>query len=342
MIDSAALVAQRLALLPTLLAEVLSACRAQAVETLRTAPQPILITGGGLSEGPGRLLGAMLRAVGVAADFVPLSEFVGEQVPQAGGTLVLFSQGLAPNARFPLVHLRAFRRTLLITSVRLSDPDLSRDLVGWAAWLRAHHAEVLCIPPLDEPGLLLRVLGPAAQALAACTLVDPTSPILDALPACYEPSAANPHATLVRDGMLPPVALVASGRYGEACHGLRWKLLEGLQLPDPPVWDLLQVVHGPLQSFYLRPQTLVVLARADAPHEAALAARVPLVCDQRHHRVLTLSSHLPGFFAYFAQDAQLNWLVLDALVRGGTDLACWPGKDCDGPLYELSPPVPMG
>lgn len=324
---------------------------------LGSADGPVWVTGGGMSEGPARYLVALLTARGVLAEYVPLSEFVATEIagsqavgPSAhrAGTLVLFSQGLAPNARFPLLHTQRFRRSILLTSVTPTQKQTAGQpgTADFAAAAQARGVQVLTLPPPDEEGLLLRVVGPAVQALAAAWLAGVLWADLQRVPSVYtdvlDPDLPPDLCLRVGDD-LPPVALIASGRYASACFGLRWKLLEGLQLPDPPIWDLLQVAHGPLQSIWQRPQTLVLLTRAAAPHEAALQAALMQVFQPPRHRVLSLAAHaLPGLLAYFEHDAQLNRLVHAALESDSPrspaiDLIDWPGRGFDGPLYGYAP-----
>lgn len=367
---SARRLGERMASLPSALSEALGVLdqTAMPIAPLSSVDAPICVTGGGMSEGPARFLVALLVERGTQAEYVPLSEFVGSAAdPDAAydapskrhGTLVIFSQGLAPNARFPLLHAQRFRRCLLVTAVDPAAANVGREkqrlTARLAASAQSRGVQVLTLPPADEEGLLLRVVGPAVHALAAAFLAGFAPALLRQIPAVYQANQASvlpPCMSLRTDGDLPPVALIASGRYANACFGLRWKLLEGLQLPDPPIWDLLQVAHGPLQSIWTRSQTLLVLQRAAAPHEAPLQGALAAVFCSPRHRIVTLpASHLPGLLAYFEHDAQLNRLVLDGLehraaLRPGDPAPCpaidlmdWPGRGHDGPLYDLAPAV---
>lgn len=306
-----------------------------------------LVTGGGMSEGPAQLLVALLGELGVSAAYVPLSEFVAPAVRGAGDTLVLFSQGLAPNARFPLLHANAFRHVFVVTSVEPSLDAPSHDPRRIAAEAERGGARVVRVPPADEGGLLLRVMGPAIAALAAVLLARPLlrrarrtelEASIAQVAGAYERALASVASPLLVEGELAPIALVASGRHGAACHGHRWKLLEGLLVPDPPVWDVLQVAHGPLQSLYERPHTLVALERDEAAHEHALVDRLAEVLVPGRHVLHRIRARLPGLLAWFEHDAELDARLLATLRERPVDLASWPGKDRDGPLYGIAPP----
>jgi hypothetical protein len=127
---------------------------------------------------------------------------------------------------------------------------------------------------------------------------------------------------------------VAIGGDVALADGLRNKVLEGLGVAHPPVWDLCALVHGPLQSFYDREATLVLLER-DTASAADLVGRLMRVLHPERHRVIRLRSSVPAAYALLDYELQLDWLVLDALQRRPRDLVEWPGKGCDAPLYEL-------
>ncbi len=328
--ETLALLTNRVQSIPTALKEVLS------IDLPAPATRRFAVTGGGLSEGPARFLVALLDGeLGLPATYWPLSAFAAPSIPRTNATLVLFSQGLAPNARLPLEHTESFDSTIVFTSVR--DP---RQLAA----TRHHNVTIVTLPPLEESGLLLRVIGPACATLAAAlfgrALSKDTLPPLDAVPALYEDwQPTSTETGLVHSGILPQVALVAGGRYLRSLFGLRWKLLEGLHVPDPPIWDFLQVAHGPFQSFYHAPMTLLALERPEAPHEAALADRLAEVLAPERHRLLRVRARHPFPLAWFEHDARFNALLIDALRARPTDLINWPGRGHDGPLYEIAPPV---
>lgn len=341
----AQLVAERLATLPACLQSLLdSHCKdtshdRRIIRPLCTTDGPVWVTGGGMSEGPAHYLVSLLSQQGISAAFVPLSEFVADSLPQPGKTLVLFSQGLAPNARFPLRHHPAFQRTIVITSVEPNPDAASASIPRQLADLVAQGIEPLVVPPPQESGLLLRVIGPTVQALAAATVSGlPVSQLLS-IPIRYQQLLASaPPQDLFPSHEPQRLAIVSGGRYGAACFGLRWKLLEGLLTIDPPIYDLLQVAHGPLQSMWNQPAVLLLLERHDAPHEAPLYARLRQVFSEPRHRVLSLRSEtLPGLLAYFEHAAQLDVLLLHALRTLAPPLDRWPGQGLDGPLYDLAP-----
>jgi hypothetical protein len=282
-----------------------------------------ITTGTGASEGPARALATLLRQAGVLADFAPISSFAEE--PPHADVCVVVSQRLSPNARVPLSRAASFAHTLLVTTV----DEAPRGV------------RIVKHGPRDEPGLLLRVAGPAA-AMATCIQIAhevasfnqrnglsvPVAPLEGALRSARERASAG-------SGSLHELAgFVALGGDVALADGLRNKVLEGLGVAHPPVWDLCGLVHGPLQSFYDRQATLVLLER-DNRTTRNLTARLMRVLDPARHHVIRLRSSLPGAYALLDFELQLDWLVVDALEARPRDLVDWPGKGCDAPLYEL-------
>jgi hypothetical protein len=311
---------------------------------LPEAPPPYLVTGLGLSQVPARLLVAQLGEFGLAAEYVPPSEFVTHSSSKHSGTLVLFSQELSPNARFVLWHQPNFQRMIVFTSLVPDATAPTDDARRMLADAVARNACCVTLPPREECGFLLRVVGPAVAALAGMRWAHElrgqsiTHEWLSSIADQYAyPSPNIDHCdTLVQNGAIDPVALIASGRYGAACYGFKWKLLEALHIFEPPMWDILQVAHGPFQSLYEKSHTLIVLERSSRAHEQGLTQHLCEMVAPDRHRILTLRAKMPGLCSWFEHDAQLNALIVATLRQHPIDLTNWPGKGTDGALYGLT------
>jgi hypothetical protein len=299
-------------------------------------------TGAGSSEGPARVLATLLRAEGFVADFTPISSFIDSAPP--ADVCVVVSQRLSPNALVPLARADAYRHVLLVTTV--DEEDLERVVP------HARSVRLLKHGPREEDGLLLRLIGPAAATAMILRLAShvienrgaepPISIDAQALEVENALATAPERAERAMVGIDPRalfdvVGLVAVGADVALCDGLRHKLLEGLGRAHPPLWDLCQLVHGPLQSFYDRTATLVVLEREPNPN---LMNRLTRVLDPKRHRLVSLRSALPGPLALVDFDHQLDHLVLRALRAQPRDLIEWPGKGRDAPLYDLGKESP--
>jgi hypothetical protein len=289
------------------------------------------------------VLATLLRTAGFVADFTPISSFIDAAPP--ADVCVVVSQRLSPNALVPLARAGAYRHVLLVTTV--DEEDLERV----APHARSVH--LLKHGPREEGGLLLRLIGPAAATamilrLASHVTIEnrgaqpPISIDAQALDVENALATSRERAERAMVGIDPRalfdvVGLVAVGTDVALCDGLRHKLLEGLGRAHPPLWDLCQLVHGPLQSFYDRTATLVLLEREPNPN---LMNRLTRVLHPERHHVVSLHSALPGPLALVDFDHQLDHLVLRALRAAPRDLIEWPGKGRDAPLYDLGKESP--
>lgn len=310
-------------------------------------------TGIGSSAANARLLASVLsEELALPARFVAAATAAR---PDAGGpddALVVFSQGLSPNACHALAHPERFGRVILVTAV---DPGRSSaDRVARLEAARAGGVRVLPLPSElgEEDGALARVAGPGVGHVVALALARALARRLGrTLSGCDVPmdrlcarlaaadravEAAFPTSTPLPFSPERPLVLLASGGYGERATHLATKVLEGMLLPAPPLWDLLDFAHGPFQQLHDRPALLVLLARADAPQEPALLERLRAML-QPHHDLRVLRAELPGPLAALDHEAQWNALLLRWQDERGVDPADWPGRERDAPLYELAP-----
>lgn len=300
---------------------------------------PVVTTGVGSSLAHARYLAWLLRTfAGVPAWDVPIGAFV-EAPPTAARdqVLVVFSQGLAPNARFPLAFRDRYRATILVTAADIDDPARA----GAAREARDQGVLVVTLPCAREYDVLLRVVGPMigyVTALRLALAAGASIPVdADAVTRAIIDADARMAALLADvDGRLfaEPITLVGTGGYAALAHNLSCKILEGLFLPWPLAADALELAHGPLQESIGRPRTFLALARHGA-HEDALFARVRATLDP-DHRWLVAEARLPSPLAIFEHEAMLNRLVLDGIAARGIDQRNWPGKTRDAPLYGIS------
>jgi creatinine amidohydrolase len=177
-----------------------------------------------------------------------------------------------------------------------------------------------------------------AEAVATARGTAGALPALDAERIAAAVEAALGPSSVPPDWLDVPTAFVASGGYGELATNLRYKVLEGLYLPAPPVWDLVHVAHGPFQQAFPGPATFLVLARADAPGESALLTRLAAMLDPERHRLVRLTATLAGPLAILEHEAQLCALVLRFIAERRLDQVEWPGRGREAPLYALDRP----
>lgn len=324
---------ERMRLVPEALEEVL---RQSLEKAARVITADVVTTGIGASAGPARLFAWLLaERLRVAARFVPLSAFAGEDPPVAR-TLVLVSQGLSPNARLALRHATRFDKVLVLTSVQPSCGELGPLLAG----VTARGGEVVVLPPAGEDGLLLRVIGPSAAALAAMSIVESAcgSPldraffheVPRAVAACSA-RASQAAAHVPSDALDGPCAFVSVGIDPAALQAHRWKWLEGLRNVEPFGWDVMEIAHGPIQAA-TRPMPFVVLAGRGSED---LVLRLLRVLSKGGHPSIVLRSELAPPLSFLEHDAQLGALLLRVLDERPRDLRAHAAAAFDEPLYGL-------
>jgi creatinine amidohydrolase len=298
------------------------------------ATDRLVAAGIGSSEAHARLLAHLVAEhTGRAARFVPASALVAPAGPPAGDVLVVFSQGLSPNAQLLLAHAARWRRVVLASAVTDA---------GRLAPLRARGIVVVHFAGEQEFGTLVRVTGPLAGYLCAIRLARALGAVIDVPADGIEPALASAFAAASRlapAALRPaPLAFVVSGAYGELVTNLRLKVLEGMLRPLPPVWDLLHLAHGPFQQAIGGPAVFLALTRADAPHEEPLLVRFEAMLDPARQTLLRLHATLPSPLAVLEHEMHLNALLLHELEAAGIDQIRWPGRGRDAPLYDLSSP----
>jgi creatinine amidohydrolase len=352
------LLAERLARIPGALREAFAQPALRLPFDPRTLRR-IRVTGLGSSEAQARLLAALLSEyAGFDARFVPTGELAAGPPPGAAHeALVVFSQGLSPNARFALRDAARWRHSVLLTSVSEDDADPERAAI--LDGLREIGALLVPFPGGDERGTLVRLIGSMTGMAAALRLARAfgaaagrPAPGLDVAPEriCERVEAAlasiDARLSEVPEGAFDqPIAFLASGSYAELLFNLRLKWLEGLLRPLPPVWELLGFAHGPLQQAWPQSMTFLALSRPDAPHEADLLKRAESVLDPSRHRIVQLASTLPAPLALFEHEALLDALVVRRSEALGLDPTRWPARGLDAPLYDHAPeqaPRPAG
>lgn len=303
-----------------------------------------VVTGIGSSAAHARFLVHLIAGtLGLRARFATPGEFVATPGARAGNeTLVVFSQGLSPNARFALTHARRFDRVVLVTSTP-ADGGLRQDAPQKRALLEDVEVAgglILRLPGADEYGTLLRVVGPMVGYVAALRIARALGP--EALPLEIEDlvsavSAAPARLDARLRGPEESIAFVALGATAELVENLRFKILEGLRRPAPPVWDLLHFAHGPWQQLHDHPGVLLALTHSGVASESHLLALAETLLVPGRHRLLRLEARLAAPLGIFEHEALVNELVLRAIEAEGLDPARWPGDDRESALYRSTP-----
>lgn len=289
----------------------------------------ILTTGVGLAGGTARAVAETLSELGHPARFASLSAFAGS-APPTGHTTLLFSQSLSPNARLAVAS--SSRRKIAFTAVRREGegaPSLAlRRFLG-------EEGHLVPVPGHDEHGGLVRIQSPVTSLFIALRWIAEaeSTPWAYALPLVPELSQSAFHRA--QSQTVPPssapAAFVCAGLTPSTLFGLSAKWGETLFDGPPPIFDALELGHGPLQCLFASDRTLVVFAR---PEQRTLLARVQAVLDPRRHTLITLEARLPGPLALFEWSSGLDALLLSRLERSPPRGRDWPARSRDAPLYD--------
>lgn len=318
----------------------------------------IVLTGVGSSGAHARFLAHLLAAAGFDARGVPISALVPAPGPAAADeVLIVVSQGLSPNGRLALTHAASWRRVLLLTAVTEDGARAAGDTAKAKLLAELAAAGVTMCPfPAgeNEYETLVRVVGPIAGYVCALHLAEAIAPAAgpswDVESVCSALEAASGRIDRVLAGydvarLRDGVTFLTSGTYGELIDNLRYKVIEGMLLPAPPVWDLLELAHGPLQQAHTGPMTFIALTRRDAgPFEDEVLGPIERALDRDRHALLRLDATLPGALAIFEHEALMNELMLRFIAARQIDQIGWPGRERDRELYEIggSVSVPEG
>ncbi|NRA07924.1 MAG: creatininase family protein [Myxococcales bacterium] len=311
----------------------------------------IWVTGLGSSAAQARLLAHCLcEYAELDARFLPSGALHAGPPDQASrDALLVFSQGLSPNARFALQSPARWRALGLATAVSATHRDPER--LAMRERVEAAGGWLVTFPGEDEYDGLMRVTGPLTGGVAALRMAAALTratgrdaaalaigaEMLEAALRRAPDVAAGARAGLPDAALDAPVALLASGGYAELLGNLQLKFLEGLLRPLPPAWDVLDFAHGPFQQAFARRATFLALHRPDAAGEADLFARLDTLLDPQRHCLVELPATLPGPWALLEHDAQLSAWVVSGMQRDAIHPDDWPGRGRDAALYELRP-----
>ncbi|MFT3781517.1 MAG: creatininase [Nibricoccus sp.] len=339
-----ALLERRLSQIPAVLAGMLE----RGLPPLREATlsaERFIVTGTGSSEAHARYLTMLLNLYTErSAAYLPLSGFTPTNQPAfAGKTLIVFSQGVSPNAQLALRRRKDFAHTILFTATNPATAFAAgkKDRAALLQGLLDEGGELVEFPLAEEYTTLIRFVGPMAGYLACLQFVSqlsccrfkvpPAADILGLL-------AAQPPADLL-DAMIGSpwrfsdgFSLVTAAPISEFAQNLACKFMESVFWPCPPISDFLQFAHGPFQQTTAHPHPVLIL-QGDAPVEAELVNRSLKMLRSVDLEAFVLRVDAPPLISIFGFEAALNRLVFALIKRFGTDQVNWPGKGRDDQLY---------
>ncbi len=307
----------------------------------------VVATGVGSSEAHARHLVGLLNAhTSVPAEFVSLGSFADPGAmteARRARTLVVFSQGLAPNARVALSQASAFAGCVLVTSAteagqersgRPERAELLRTLIRGGV-------RVERFPVEDEYTVLVRVIGPACGFVAAMRLVGSVSGSRIGrleeralLAGALGGLADGDWPGRIRDRLGEELeagweggVMVMPGELVGCAQNLAAKFVEGFYVAPPRLVETLELVHGTFQQLMARPAPVWVLGGDP------LSIRARDLLESAGLKPFHLPLGVPPSAMPLAVELLFNPALADGVRRLGLDQVNWPGKGLDGPLY---------
>jgi len=307
----------------------------------------VVVTGVGSSEAHGRyLVGLLNEWTPVPAEFVALGAFAdAASVGPSRRTraLVVFSQGLAPNAQLALHRVGEFSGTVLFTSATET---------GQLASGRPERAELLArlvrggarierFPVEDEYTLLVRLIGPAcgfaaARRFAAAvpgSRLPPASSRIECLQAVAEGPWPNRVATQLRARVEEHgrgFVLVTPASVSGCAQNLAAKFVEGLYWPPPHIVETLELAHGTFQQLLGHRSPAWVLSGDP------LSARAVEMLAAAGLDPFEVPLGVPADVAPLAVELLFNEAIARLVSDLGIDQVNWPGRGLDEVLYGYS------
>ena len=314
------------------------------------AAREVITTGIGSSEAAAKYLQAQLNRIPQQhAEFLPTCAFYGE-LPAASARkhLVVFTQGLSPNAQIVLARRSQFAGLTLVTSSTLEGQRQAgkTDRAQLLQDLEAEGASIVTHPMEDEFEILPRIIGPVCALLAAWKVAASVAEaqstaaqarISDMLDAVW--AVDLPDTELLErcaHELLTGVDFYFSDCSSLYAQNLAAKVLETVFCAPPRIRDLLDYSHGPFQAERAQPGHRWIFT-SEQPAALDLVARLrPLL--ERVNPPVIIQSPVPEPYAIFYYERFLNVVVLRAAKLAGYNLIDWPGKLEDGEGYALQQP----
>lgn len=342
------LLARRLAGIPDVLAGMLAA-PSPPLGAATLDSRRFIVTGTGSSEAHARYLAMLLNLyTDRSAAYLPLSGFtVTDPAAFADKTLVVFSQGVSPNAQIALKRRDDFAHCVLFTATTPAAALAAgkQDRFALLRRILDGGGELIEFPLAEEYTTLIRFVGPLAGYLAClqfaarfagCRFPQPDAatilPLLDARP----PGELRDAMIGLPSAFSQGFNLVTAAPISDFAQNLACKFMEGVFWPCPPISDFLQFAHGPFQQMNAHPKPVIILQGGSAI-EAELVGRSVRMLRDAGLGAFVIRVEAPTLYSIFGFEAALNALVFDVMKHLRIDQVNWPGKGRDDLLYGFCP-----
>lgn len=316
------------------------------IQPLKKCTGQFIVTGIGSSEAHARFFTYLINKYGktktYTANFYNLSEFYNlknDTKKYQNSTLVVFSQGLSPNAQLAINQRSIFKKLILFTATHGELPN----------HLAQEKHQVIYFPPEKEYDLLLRIQGPLTGYL---TILQALKPWIN-IPHCEDKilmkitqKYSNPKSkqafknklNIIKNMkknsiiLLPPSTI----EYGQ---NLAYKFLEGLFFPLPTIVDFLSFAHGYFQQLISNPKPVIILSDNTFKKTKLYQNTLKLLTSHLGKQwIMEIHSTLPTPWTIFEYEMIFNNLILQGIKKYKINQKDWPGKGLDGPIYNINKP----
>jgi 3,4-dihydroxy 2-butanone 4-phosphate synthase/GTP cyclohydrolase II len=283
-----------------------------------------IVTGIGSSKSHAMYLVYLLKKYDIDATFLELSGFTDFETDKNKHNLILFSQGMSPNATLALS--KPFNQTIIFTAV--TDENKNQSKKG----LLAKGDQVVTFPLEDEYTLLVRVVGPFCGYQAVNEFMNEHF--------SYEYKKVIDHVQEVDPVLLellrdtrPQIKFVMRDYAKSFAQNLQYKFMEGCFYPHmPDICDFLEFSHGHYQNLLENPGVVIIL---DSPGDERLSMGVESMCKIHDIPVFRVSGYYDEQNIMY-YELYMNKLLYQLVKAWDIDQVDWKGKDDNTSLYQLS------
>ncbi len=311
----------------------------------------VAVTGIGTSATHAKYLVSLLRDhLSIPAYFKPVGSFLNEsETSYKEEVLIVISQGLSPNVRVTLERQEAWGEVILITAATLEGAVERNEHQKYDLLKRVlnNRGQIIQFTGENEYETLIRLTGPVTGFVMMNKVAESFAALKGVRPKIFDISIETIVAKMAQSRKRAQQVMAAlddnwiyDANHFIVCNGeaalmdnLRFKLMEGLFIPIPGVWDLLDYSHGPLQQNYEVSANFFRL-KGERINEA-LFSRFDLTLNPKKHKAFDVKADLPFPYSLFEYESFFNTLVLDAIRKHQIDQVNWPAKGVDTALYSF-------